>query len=119
MNIEIRQNIKNCLRNYLLGKDNLIKRECLKEILGISDSTIKSWTSLTDNKIPVTEDLPKICEILGITLNQFYGIEDIRIIHAMMLENAYVMHPERQEAVRVLLGLKNDSHIIEPKESNS
>ena len=72
MNIEIRQNIKNCLRNYLLGKDNLIKRECLKEILGISDSTIKSWTSLTDNKIPVTEDLPKICEILGITLNQFY-----------------------------------------------
>lgn len=108
MNIEIRQNIKECLRNNLLGKENQIKREYLKELLGISDSTIKSWTSLTENKIPVTEDLPKICEALGITFNQLFGIEDIRIQHAMMLENAYQLHPKRQDAIDVLLELKHD-----------
>lgn len=108
MNIEIRQNIKFCLRENLLGKKNLIKRENLKDLLGISDSTIKSWTSLTEIKIPVTEDLPKICEVLGITLNQFFGIEDVRISHAMQLENAFQNHPERQDVINVLLDLKKD-----------
>ncbi|MCF0125695.1 MAG: hypothetical protein HUJ68_08075 [Clostridia bacterium] len=108
MNYEIRQNIKNCLRDNLLGKENQLKREYLKESLYLSDSTLKSWTSLTDSKIPVTEDLPKICEILGITLNQFFGIEDCRIVHAMKLENAYQLHPNRQEVINVLLEIDSE-----------
>ena len=106
MNLEVRANVKKCLREHLLGKDNVEKRNELLVKLNISDSTIKSWTSLTDSKIPVTEDLPTICSVLGITLNQLFSIEDDRIVKALLLKEAYDSHEEQQSSVNKLLDIK-------------
>lgn len=106
MNLEVRANVKNCLREHLLGKSNVEKRNNLLVKLNISDSTIKSWTSLTDSKIPVTEDLPTICEVLGITLNQLFGIEDNTVVEALILKKAYDTHKDQQSSVNKLLDIK-------------
>ena len=100
MNLEQRSKIKAVLRNHLLGDSGKDKRLQLINKLGISESTIKS------SGIPVTEDLPTICDILGITLNQLFGIEDSKIIHALLLEDGYNKHPEVQDAIDKLLEIK-------------
>ena len=105
MNIEVRMAVKNCLREHLLGKNNVEKRNNLLAALNISDSTVKSWTSLTDSKIPVTEDLPTICNVLGITLNQLFGIEDDTVVEALLLKKAFD-NSEHQGSIKSLLGLK-------------
>ena len=106
MNIDQRIKIKSVLRQHLLGDAGKYKRQQIIEKLNISESTIKSWTTENGNGIPVTEDLPTICNILGITLNQLFGIEDPKIIHALMLENGYNSHPDVQDAVDKLLDIK-------------
>ena len=106
MNIEVRKNIKACLREHLLGKENVAKKDKIIKELNISESTIKSWTTLNDNKIPTADDLKDIANILGITLNQLYGIEDKNVIEAMKLKSAYDSHPEQQESVKKLLDIK-------------
>ena len=102
MNIEVRMAVKNCLREHLLGKNNVVKRNNLLAALDISDSTVKSWTSLTDSKIPVTEDLPTICNVLGITLNQLFGIEDATVVEALLLKKAFD-NSEHQGSIKSLL----------------
>lgn len=76
MNQDIRDNIKRVLRESLLGKENIDFRLMISEKLNISDSTIRSWTTINNNAIPVADDIPTICEILKITLYELYGIKD-------------------------------------------
>ena len=106
LNLEQRSKIKSVLRTHLLGDGGKDKRQQIINELGISESTIKSWTTENGSGIPVTEDLPTICNILGITLNQLFGIEDSKIIHALLLEDGYNKHPEVQDAVDKLLEIK-------------
>ena len=106
MNLEQRLKIKSVLRTHLLGDGGKDKRQQIITELGISESTIKSWTTENGNGIPVTEDLPTLCNILGITLNQLFGIEDSKIVHALLLEDGYNKHPEVQDAVNKLLEIK-------------
>ncbi len=106
LNLEQRLKIKNVLRNHLLGDSGKDKRLKIINKLGISESTIKSWTTENGSGIPVTEDLPTICDILGISLNQLFGIEDSKIIHALLLEDGYNKHPEVQDAIDKLLEIK-------------
>lgn len=71
-----RTRIRQVLREHLLGKENQGKIQEIMEKLGVSHSTIKTWTATNGIGIPVTEDLPVLCEILGITLYQLFDIPD-------------------------------------------
>lgn len=71
-----RTKIRQVLRNHLLGKENQSKVQEIMEKLDVSHSTIKTWTATNGIGIPVTEDLPVLCEILGITLYQLFDIPD-------------------------------------------
>ena len=105
-NEQYRLNLRANLAKYLNGKDNLEKRHLVMERLNKTDNAIKSWCAPGSNAIPSADDLPVICEILGITLNQLFGIEDTKIIHALMLEDSYTNHPAVQDAVDKLLDIK-------------
>ena len=93
------------IRGFNVDVGIVEKRNNLLAALDISDSTVKSWTSLTDSKIPVTEDLPTICNVLGITLNQLFGIEDDTVVEALLLKKAFD-NSEHQGSIKSLLGLK-------------
>jgi len=102
----VRHTLKTSLRKYLLGDENKENRAKLIKVLGITDSTIKSWTSYNNNGLPVSKDLPHICDALHITLNQLFGIEDEQVDKAMELYKAYLSHPEHQASINQLLGIK-------------
>ncbi len=107
-NEEYRIRLRTNLAKYLNGKENIDKRRAVMEQLNKTDNAIKSWCAPNSSAIPAANDLPVICEILGITLNQLFGIEDKRIEKALMLYNSYEEHPLEQSSVNKLLDFVKD-----------
>ena len=73
---EIRENIKNFLRNRLIGKDNIDTKKRFMEELEFTNENIKSYTNLNLVVIPPVESFPKICEFFNVSLYEFFGIKD-------------------------------------------
>ena len=105
-NEDFRTNLRLNLAKYLNGKENIEKRHLVMKELNKTDNAIKSWCAPSSTAIPSANDLPVICNILGITLNQLFGIEDSNIENALNLYNAYNSHPNEQTAVDKLLDFK-------------
>ena len=105
-NEDFRINLRLNLAKYLNGQDNIDKRHLVMQKLNKTDNAIKSWCAPGSTAIPSANDLPIICEVLGITLNQLFGIEDSNIENALKIYNAYNNHPAVQDAVDKLLDIK-------------
>lgn len=45
-------------------------------MLNKTNNAIKSWCAPNSNSIPSADDLPIICEIIGISLNEIFGISE-------------------------------------------
>lgn len=107
-NEEYRIQLRLNLAKHLNGKENIDKRHQVMKFLNKTDNAIKSWCAPNSSAIPEASDLPVICEILGITLNQLFGIENERIEKALRLYNSYEEHPLEQSSVNKLLDFVKD-----------
>ena len=108
MNIERRNQIRSVLRDNLLGKENQHKVQLIIDKLGITQSTIKTWTAPNGNGIPVTDDLPDLCDILGITIYDLYGIKnptDLTDEETDLIKN-YRSQSEHKATVNKIYGMK-------------
>lgn len=100
---KIRDNIAENLSFYL--KERNITQKELATKLGVVQSAVTNW--IKKDNAPDIEMVAKICDVLQITLNDLYGINNSdyseiekRIIHQ------YRNNPEIQGAVKILLGIK-------------
>lgn len=73
---EYRLNIKNFLREKLLGKENQEIKNKFMEELGFSNENIKTYTNLNVIVVPPFETFPDICKFFNVTLYEFMGIDD-------------------------------------------
>lgn len=108
MNVERRNQIRAVLRTQLLGKDNQYKIQLIIDKLGITQSTIKTWTAPNGNGIPVTEDLPELCDILGITIYDLFGIKnpsELTVEENDLIKN-YRSQVEHKATVKKIYGMK-------------
>ena len=108
MNVERRNQIRAVLRTQLLGKDNQYKIQLIIDKLGITQSTIKTWTAPNGNGIPVTEDLPELCDILGITIYDLFGIKnpsELTVEENDLIKN-YRSQVEHKVTVKKIYGMK-------------
>lgn len=88
---EYRLNIKNFLREHLLGKENQeIKNKFMQE-LNFSNENIKTYTNLNVIVVPPFETFPAICKFFNVTLYEFMGIDD-----------PYELTPEDRERLKAL-----------------
>lgn len=95
-NEDFRKTLRSNLAKHLNGKENLDKRLKVIEMLNKTDNAIKSWCAPNSNSIPSADDLPIICQIIGISLNEIFGIREDRIITPSELKyiDAIEKHPE-------------------------
>ncbi len=107
--ISYKMNLKNTLRNHLLGKENIdVKNKLLSE-LNITESALKRWLSLCDNNAPQIDALPVICNILNISLYDLFGIPNPTTSlsnEELKLLEEYRKQENMQQAVKNVLNIK-------------
>ena len=99
---EYRLNIKNFLREHLLGKENQeIKNKFMQE-LNFSNENIKTYTNLNVIVVPPFETFPAICKFFNVTLYEFMGIDD-----------PYELTPEDRERLKALKDNKSLCDVVD------
>lgn len=105
LNKDYRVIVRKVLREKLLG--NVEKRLELVERLDTKDDTVKKWITPNGTNVPSTVDLPIICEVLNISLNELFDLSDSEISsEAMELYKAFKENTSAQESVKKLLDIK-------------
>ena len=104
---ELRKILRSNLAKNLNGKENINKRHKIMEVLNKTDNAIKSWCAPGSNSIPAANEIPIICEIIGLSINQLFELEDDRLKKAYKLLNAYENHEDSQNAVKKLLDIED------------
>lgn len=101
---EIRKNI-NLIINQKLTVDKLYTLTDFGSLCGVSRTTVAKWCNDT---CPTADKIPAICEHLHISIFELLGMKDPSIISKdeQKLLKEYAAHPEMQDAVNRLLGLK-------------
>ena len=101
---EIRKNI-NAIINHKINVENLYTLNEFGNLCGVSRTTVAKWCNDT---CPTADKVPAICEHLHITIFELLGVKDPNIISKSerTLLDKYNEHPEMQEAINRLLGLK-------------
>lgn len=101
---EIRKNI-NAIINRKINVEKLYTLTEFGSLCGVSRTTIAKWCNDT---CPTADKIPAICEHLHISIFELLGIKDPSIISEseQKLLKEYNAHPEMQEAIQKLLGLK-------------
>ncbi len=91
---------------FFLKERNMTQKE-LAEKLDVARSSVTNW--IKNNNLPDIDVLQQICEILNITLADLLGIDlnDSYTEIEKKIIMQYRNKPELQEAVRVLLDIKN------------
>lgn len=100
----IRKNI-NFIINQKINIEHLYTQAEFGTLCGVSKTTIGKWCNDT---CPTADKIPAICEHLQISIFELLGIKDPSIISEseQKLLKEYNAHPEMQEAIQRLLGLK-------------
>ncbi|MBQ4486519.1 MAG: LexA family transcriptional regulator [Oscillospiraceae bacterium] len=86
--------IQNALRSAKLSQ------QALSEMLGVSRNTVTNWVA--DKYKPDHDLIPQICEILGLTLSELYGIhskDELSKPERSVIHNYRLMNPTNQKAV--------------------
>ena len=104
---ELRKTLRLNLAKNLNGKENINKRHEVMKILNKTDNAIKSWCAPGGSSIPAANEIPIICEIIGLSIDQLFELEDDRLNKAYKLFNAYENHEESQTAVKKLLDIED------------
>lgn len=101
---EIRKNI-NSIINQKITVEHVYTQAEFGSLCGVSKTTIGKWCNDT---CPTADKIPAICEHLHISIFELLGLKDPSIITEaeQKLLKEYEAHPEMQDAVNRLLGLK-------------
>lgn len=93
----IGDNIKFYLNKYGMTQKDLADR------IGTKPGAVSKWINKT--QAPDVELMPKVCEVLNISLEDLFGIKSDTILSNEELEllKAYKEHPEAQDAIKTLL----------------
>lgn len=96
----IGDNIKFYLNKYDMTQKDLADR------IGTKPGAVSKWINKT--QAPDVELMPKVCEVLNISLEDLFGIKSDTILSNDELEllKAYKEHPEMQKSVKKLLNMK-------------
>lgn len=96
----IGDNIKFYLNKYGMTQKDLADR------IGTKPGAVSKW--INKSQAPDVELMPKVCEVLNISLEDLFGIKSDTILSNDELEllKAYKEHPEMQESVKKLLNMK-------------
>jgi transcriptional regulator with XRE-family HTH domain len=98
------ENISKVL-NRKLKEEKVISQVEFANRLGVTPVAVNKWLkggAIESSKIPM------ICEILNITPNELFGIEnELDSEKALKLYEAYKEHPEFQKSIDMLLGIDN------------
>ena len=96
------ENISKVL-NRKLKEEKVISQVEFANRLGVTPVAVNKWLkggAIESSKIPM------ICEILNITPNELFGIEnELDSDKALKLYEAYKEHPEFQKSIDILLGI--------------
>ena len=94
------ENISKIL-NIKLKQDKVITQVEFAKRLGVTPVAVNKW--LNGGAIESSK-IPQICDVLEITPNQLFGVEDkIDSNKALILYDAYLKHPEFQKSINALL----------------
>ena len=74
--MDFRKNIKDFLRQRLLGSENKEVRVKFIEATGISDDSIKTYTAPSSKITPPFEKFPDIANFFNVTIYDLYGIDN-------------------------------------------
>lgn len=107
-NIDYRKILRSNLAKHLNGKENLEKRQKVMEQLNKTDNAIKSWCAPNSNSVPSADDLPVICKILGISLNQIFDINEDRVVTESELK--YLIAIEKNPELKAILDKYTESN---------
>ena len=95
---------KNQIRKIIYKRviiDKIIDQTTLAKNLGLTKQTINRWVNKnTPDAIPTTEMAPLICDLLKISLNQFYGLDEKDLTG---IDNKRLKVIEKDEIIRKLI----------------
>lgn len=89
-----------------IKNEKIINQKTLSAKCHVSEMTVSKWIRDEKPSFPSADVVPDLCEALGITLYEFYGLDHNDLENAMNLYKAYTSHPDRQDSVKVLLEIK-------------
>lgn len=101
--MDVRENIKAVL-NQKIKIEKVISQKDLASAVGITAASITKW--LNGDQVPDVNNIPLVCKALGITLNEFFGVEDSITSDDLKLLRAYYEHKEHQASINTLLKIK-------------
>lgn len=101
---EIRKNI-NSIINQKITIEHVYTQAEFGTLCGVSKTTVGKWCNDT---CPTADKVPAICEHLHISIFELLGLKDPSLITEaeQKLLKEYTNHPEMQDAINRLLGLK-------------
>jgi len=97
-------NTENTISEILFRKikeEKKISQVELAKKMNVSSVAVNKW--LSGGSIEVAK-IPQLCEILGITPNELFGIDD-NLHQALLLYQSYQSHPEYHEAIKKILDI--------------
>ena len=94
--------ISELLRKYTKEEKQISQLDLAKK-MGVAPASVNKWVK--DGSISI-DRIPKLCEVLGISPNELFGYEDIRLVNeALRLYQSFKKYPEYQESITKLLNL--------------
>ncbi len=104
-NMDLKRNIMLSLKEYFKREDSLSQKE-LAVLLDVKEGTVSKWIS--GAMTPDINKIPLICNSMNVTITSFLKIDEASRLSDddIALINNYKSHPEMQDAVNRLLGLK-------------
>lgn len=103
--MDYRENIKKVL-NQKLKIEKVMPQNELAKALGINPSAITKW--LNGERVPDIQNIPLVCELLNISLNQFFGINEDRVITQSELK--YIETIEKHPELKAILDKYTNSN---------
>lgn len=100
---QIRINLKNFLRDHLLGKENQDTKERFMQVTGFTNENIKGYVNLNIVACPPFTKLPEIADFFNVSIYELFGIEnpsDLSVEEMELIKNYRNASPELQKAAR-------------------
>ncbi len=100
---KISDNIKFYLNKYGMTQKDLADK------IGTKPGAVSKWINKT--QAPDVELMPKVCEVLNISLEDLFGIKSDTILSNDELEllKAYKEHPEAHYSIKKILDLNEEN----------
>ena len=103
--MDLKRNIMLSLQEYFKKEDSLSQKE-LAVLVDVKEGTVSKWIS--GLMTPDINKIPLICKSMNVTITSFLKLDEASRLsdEDVALLNSYKDHPDMQNAVKALLGLK-------------